>query len=99
MTHDHPEAAQYAAAAPELERAAASGAKHARYAAQWYFCWLIERRDTREPMWWTAGCTWTTNANEALWFARKQDGEASAGECPHDVVVCEHAFDLGGGTP
>ncbi len=68
---------------------------HARYEGGWYFCWLIERRDTPEPQWFGADCLWHKDANDAEWFARKSDAETSAAECPHDVVVCEHGFDLG----
>lgn len=67
---------------------------NARYDSHTYFVWLIERRDTPQPMWWAVDCTWTTNANGALWFARESDAQASAGECQHDVKVCEHGFML-----
>lgn len=69
---------------------------NARYDNGWYYCWLIERRDMPQPMYWTEGCTWSQYAGEALWYARWSDANAAAGECPHDVVVCEHGFDLGG---
>lgn len=72
--------------------AATPARTNARYEGDWYFCWLIERRDTPEPQWWTTGCTWTKTAHEALWYSRKSDADADAGECPHDVVVCEHGF-------
>jgi hypothetical protein len=67
---------------------------NARYEGNWYYCWLIERRDRPQPEWWTAGCAWTTNAHDALWFARKSDAETEAAECPLDIVVCEHGFML-----
>ncbi len=67
---------------------------NARYDHGWYYCWLIERRDTPEPQWFGADCMWHKNANDAEWFARKSDAEKSAAECPHDVVVCEHGFML-----
>lgn len=65
---------------------------NARYEGGWYFCWLIERSDGPQPTWFTADCTWTTNAHEALWWARKEDAEASAGECLDDARVVEHGF-------
>lgn len=67
---------------------------NARYENGWYYCWLIERRDLPQPEWFGADCFWHKNANDACWFARKEDAEQSAGECPHDVIVCEHGFDF-----
>lgn len=67
---------------------------NAHYDGDWYYCWLLERRDMPQPMWWTVDCTWTENAHEALWFARREDAERNAGECQHDVMVCEHGFAL-----
>lgn len=69
----------------------------------WYFCWLIERRrPNNAPDWWTAHGTWTTDANNALWFARKRDADIAELLVPRDSgsvqgarVVCEHGFALG----
>jgi hypothetical protein len=74
---------------------------NARYSGRWYFCWLIERRDGSQPRW-LGEYTWVTDANEAIWYARKSDADAV---CDHDlkgsskVVVCEHGFDLGDSAP
>lgn len=67
---------------------------NAHYEGNWYYCWLIERRDRAQPEWWAADCTWTTDAKAALWFARKSDADTEAGECPLNVIVCEHGFML-----
>lgn len=69
---------------------------NARYADGWYYCWLIEWRDGPQPKWLGAS-TWVTEANEAIWYARKSDADSV---WAHDlkrttkVVVCEHGFDL-----
>lgn len=67
---------------------------NARYSGNWYYAWLIERRDHSQPLYWTVGCDWTLDPHEALWFARESDAQADAGECPHDVKVVEHGFML-----
>ena len=67
---------------------------NARYDNGWYYAWLIERRDLAQPEWWSTACTWTTNAHEALWFARESDAQAEAAECWEDVRVVEHGFQL-----
>jgi len=68
---------------------------NARYERNWYYCWLIERRDGSVPRWLGAH-SWVTDANEAIWYARRSDAEAIVA---HDlkgvpkIVVCEHGFD------
>lgn len=76
-------------AAPSAE------ALYARYENGWYYCWLIERRDRPQPEWWTDGpyCTWTTDAHNAMWYARRDQADAMASEMTDiDVFVCEHGF-------
>jgi hypothetical protein len=66
--------------------------QNARYAAGWYYCWLIERRDRPQPMWWSAEQEWTDDAHKALWYARRQDADREASEMLQDVILCEHGF-------
>jgi hypothetical protein len=68
---------------------------NARYENGWYYCWLIERRDGPQTRW-LGEYTWVTDANQAIWYARKSDADAV---CDHDLkganaVVCEHGFAL-----
>jgi hypothetical protein len=67
---------------------------NARYEGNWYFCWLIERRDMPQPMWWSAEQEWTTEADKALWYARRSDADREASEMLQDVILCEHGFML-----
>lgn len=69
---------------------------NARYDNGWYYCWLIEWRDGPPPQW-LGAYTWETDANKAIWYARKSDADAVWN---HDLkgtskaVVCEHGFQL-----
>lgn len=67
---------------------------NARYEGNYYFCWLIERRDMARPMWWSAEQEWTDDAHKALWYARRSDADREAGEMVCDVILCEHGFML-----
>lgn len=69
--------------------------QNARYEGNWYYCWLIERRDLPQPEW-LGEYDWTKDANEAVWYARKSDADKIAGDliADHRVVVCEHGFML-----
>lgn len=71
----------------------------------WYFAWLIERREQgKPPEWLTAHGQWTTDANRAAWFARKEDADVRAifvQNKPYslpmaraEVIACEHGFDM-----
>jgi hypothetical protein len=70
-------------------------ATYARYSDNWYFCWLIERRDVPQPEW-LGEYGWVKNANDAIWYARQSDAEKVAGDLQIEgrVVVCEHGFAL-----
>lgn len=67
---------------------------NARYERNWYYCWLVERRDRAQPHWMCNDGTWTTDANKAQWFARRSDADEVAGEILSEAIVCEHGFML-----
>lgn len=72
--------------------------KNSRYEGNWYYCWLVERRDRPHPEWWN-GDFWVREAKDALWFARHCDAENIVYAYTHwgkpkDVVICEHGFML-----
>lgn len=70
--------------------------KNARYEGDWYYCWLIERRDGPQPRW-LGEYAWETDANKAIWYSRKADADAAQrhqlGGVPN-IFVCEHGFVL-----
>src|SRR5881396_1495936 len=74
---------------------------NARYDGRWYFCWLIERREGPQPTW-LGEYSWETDANKAIWYARKSDADATVThqlKGNSKMVVCEHGFDLGAEAP
>lgn len=58
--------------------------------------WLIERRDRQQPYWFfydeRGNFGWTPDANKALRFARKVDGDNFCADWIEDVFVCEHMW-------
>lgn len=56
--------------------------------------WLIEWRDGPQPKW-LGEYAWVTDANEAIWYARKSDADAAHKhqlKGTRKAVVCEHMF-------
>lgn len=58
--------------------------------------WLIEWRVNGTPVWYAGDiyeAGWAEDANDAIWFARKQDAEKLIKDCGwNDVKITEHMF-------
>lgn len=63
-----------------------------RDAPRAHLAWLVERQENGRAVWCTANYQWTTDANEAVWFARREDAELFSWNLSGDSTVTEHCF-------